>query len=211
MSHCFQKANTESPGDASSQSISKPDKLQVSQAKEGAISQTTQPVVQREFSEVSQCDSPQRTKLSETYKEKCNISSPKVSSGARAKSQQGQSTEESVPNTSKKKSSSNEQTDPQVDQQSGKNYSKGNTEKKAQTPKESSLDNKTGIPAEQMDTQDSQEKTEGVDGPAKVADFWESYIAWAEKRCLSKFELLERHVNQLFIRGDNVVSVSLAQ
>lgn len=73
--------------------------------------------------------------------------------------------------------------------------------------------NKPGPSVEQMGTdhnlsvgtskENMQLKTE--------SDFWALYKAWAEKRCLTKFEVLERHINQLFIRGDNVVSISVAQ
>ena len=50
------------------------------------------------------------------------------------------------------------------------------------------------------------------DNPSKKDNsFWDLYKDWAEKRCLTKFDILERHVNQLFIRGDNVVSVSVAE
>ena len=50
------------------------------------------------------------------------------------------------------------------------------------------------------------------DDPSKKDNsFWDLYKDWAEKRCLTKFDILERHVNQLFIRGDNVVSVSVAE
>ncbi|WAQ96124.1 LSM11-like protein [Mya arenaria] len=40
--------------------------------------------------------------------------------------------------------------------------------------------------------------------------FWPLYKQWTESRCYSQYEIINRHVNQLFIRGDNVVSVSLA-
>ncbi|XP_053380309.1 U7 snRNA-associated Sm-like protein LSm11 [Mercenaria mercenaria] len=40
--------------------------------------------------------------------------------------------------------------------------------------------------------------------------FWPLYKKWTETRCYAEYEILSRHVNQLFIRGDNVVSVSLA-
>lgn len=40
--------------------------------------------------------------------------------------------------------------------------------------------------------------------------FWPLYKEWAEMRCYAHYEIVERHVNQLFIRGDNVVSVSIA-
>ena len=164
-----------------------------------------------ELSEVSQCDSPQQTKLSETYKEKCNISSPKVSSGAREKTHQTQAIRDSACNTSNMSSSSNKQTDSPMDKQDGESDSKKNKEGREHTANETSMNNKPSPSVEQMNIENSQEKGEAASGTVKVADFWESYIAWAEKRCLSKFELLERHVNQLFIRGDNVVSVSLAQ
>ncbi|KAL4240649.1 U7 snRNA-associated Sm-like protein Lsm11 [Mactra antiquata] len=39
--------------------------------------------------------------------------------------------------------------------------------------------------------------------------FWPLYKTWTEMRCNSEFEIITRHVNQLFIRGENVVSVSI--
>ena len=39
--------------------------------------------------------------------------------------------------------------------------------------------------------------------------FWPLYKKWAEIRCYTDYEMVTRHVNQLFIRGDNVVSVSI--
>lgn len=39
--------------------------------------------------------------------------------------------------------------------------------------------------------------------------FWPLYKKWTEVRCYSDYELIERHLNQLFIRGDNVVSISV--
>ena len=228
----FQKANTEDQGDTSSQSVSKADRLgQLPQPKQDAVSKTAEPVVQKKLSEISHGAS-QGTNLSENYQEKCNISGPKGSSGARAKSQPSQSMRDSVPNTSSNNCSSNEQTDSSKNlqdrdkdsntykrqEQTAKEQTAKEQTAKEQTAKEPSAgnepgqENKTDQSVERMDTKrDSKEKVEGASGPAKVADFWEVYKGWAEKRCLSKFELLERHVNQLFIRGDNVVSVSLAQ
>lgn len=40
--------------------------------------------------------------------------------------------------------------------------------------------------------------------------FWPIYRKWTEGRCYAEYEIVSRHVNQLFIRGDNVVSVSIA-
>ncbi|KAH3869996.1 zinc finger CCCH domain-containing protein 13-like [Dreissena polymorpha] len=37
--------------------------------------------------------------------------------------------------------------------------------------------------------------------------FWPKYKKWTEDRCYAEYEIVERHVNQLFIRGDNVVSI----
>ena len=220
----FQKANAEDQGDNSSQSVSKADRLgQVSQDKQGAVSKTTESVAQKKLSEISHGASPQGTNLPESYQEKCNISGPKGSSGARAKSQPSQSMRDSVPNTSNKNSSSNEQTDYSKNlhgrDKDSNTYKRKEQTAQEQTAKEPSAGNEPGqenkldLPSvEHMDHKcDSQGRAEGASGPAKVADFWEVYKSWAEKRCLSKFELLERHVNQLFIRGDNVVSVSVAQ
>lgn len=45
---------------------------------------------------------------------------------------------------------------------------------------------------------------------AHYTPFWPLYKQWAEMRCYAQFEVVDRHVNQLFIRGDNVVSISVA-
>jgi len=42
------------------------------------------------------------------------------------------------------------------------------------------------------------------------SEFWSLYRKWTECRCCGKYEFVTRHVNQLFIRGDNVVSVAVA-
>ena len=44
--------------------------------------------------------------------------------------------------------------------------------------------------------------TIGQDG-----DFWRLYKPWAEQRCYTSYEIVQRHVNQMFLRGDNVVSI----
>jgi small nuclear ribonucleoprotein (snRNP)-like protein len=44
----------------------------------------------------------------------------------------------------------------------------------------------------------------------KFQPFWPLYKKWTEARCYAEYEIITRHVNQLFIRGDNVVSISIA-
>ena len=41
--------------------------------------------------------------------------------------------------------------------------------------------------------------------------FWPLYKKWTENRCYATYEIVSRHVNQLFVRGDNVVSVAIAK
>jgi small nuclear ribonucleoprotein (snRNP)-like protein len=56
---------------------------------------------------------------------------------------------------------------------------------------------------------DRRKKT-GGDLKKHFQPFWPLYKKWTENRCYSEYEIVTRHVNQLFIRGDNVVSVSIA-
>lgn len=58
-------------------------------------------------------------------------------------------------------------------------------------------------------SKDRQKKT-GKDLKRQFQPFWPLYKKWTESRCFAEYEILTRHVNQLFIRGDNVVSVSIA-
>lgn len=53
-------------------------------------------------------------------------------------------------------------------------------------------------------------KKVGKDLKRHFQPFWPLYMKWTEARCFAKYEMVTRHVNQLFIRGDNVVSVSIA-
>ena len=146
----------------------------------------TESIVRDKLSKIFHRNSPDRTGLSESYREKCNISSPQSrgpSKGARIKTE---SDKESENNGSKSRSTCNPC-----------GMSSVKTE-----PTSDGANAPVDLP--------ERTKTENV--PLKDdSAFWELYKSWAEKRCLTSFEVLERHVNQLFIRGDNVVSVSIAQ
>ena len=171
---------------------------------------TTESGSQEKLSEICHGDSPQGTSLSENYSKKCNISSPAgiqtTSAGSRSKSTQDEPKQESKLNRTGEDGSSYKQTD------TNENLPSRNKDAEAHNTKQETS-KEPGPSALQKDTKkDSQEGVEGTSGPVKAEpDFWDLYKTWAEQRCLSKFELLERHVNQLFIRGDNVVSVSIAQ
>lgn len=65
---------------------------------------------------------------------------------------------------------------------------------------------------------DSESRQQQKEGSSKCSNdktemgtdlFWPRYKKWTEDRCYAEYEIVERHVNQLFIRGDNVVSISV--
>ena len=185
-----------SKGGANSAHLDKPDtsnsqdRMVKTHASRTQLSDTklTESVVRDKLSKIFHRNSPDRTGLSESYREKCNISSPQSrgpSKGARIKTE------------SDKESENNGSTSRSISTCNPPGMSSVKTE-----PRSDNANAPVGLP--------ERTKTEIV--PLKDdSAFWELYKNWAEKRCLNSFEVLERHVNQLFIRGDNVVSVSIAQ
>ena len=95
----------------------------------------------------------------------------------------------------------------------GSNRQESNIETKLDSQVSTRMEsNVTDSNDQQADKDYNTKRAVKEDDPSKKDNsFWDLYKDWAEKRCLTKFDILERHVNQLFIRGDNVVSVSVAE
>ncbi|XP_060565085.1 U7 snRNA-associated Sm-like protein LSm11 isoform X2 [Ruditapes philippinarum] len=71
-------------------------------------------------------------------------------------------------------------------------------------------DNGSKSDGESKPVSSDRRKKTGGDLKKHFQPFWPLYKKWTENRCYSEYEIVTRHVNQLFIRGDNVVSVSIA-
>ena len=187
---------------------------QTSRSQESEAS-LTESVVRDKLSEIfSQC-SFKKPELSESDSEMCNISGANTNTGARTKTELGAKT--SAGTQSELNAKTSERTKSEL---STKTCTRTKSELKAKTSARTELSAKTktlsiaGRLSDPVDPEDCPitERTGKVKPPLKKDTvFWDLYKNWAEKRCLTTFEVLERHVNQLFIRGDNVVSVSIAE